>query len=318
MKKEKIGLIGLGAMGRGVAVNLLAKNFEVIGFDIRPEMEDWMNQQGGSFTRELPSLANECQKIVCFVVNDSQTEEVLFGVNGLAKNLEPGSVFIACSTLPPAYVYALGPRLASLGVDLVDSPVTGGAAGAAKGSLTVISAGKTDVYKKIKPVLAAFGSKLFFVGERHGAGSQLKVINQLLCGVHLAVAGEAIALANRQGLPLDVTLQVLCSGAAFSWMLNDRGLRMTDEKFSDVTSTVDIFVKDLGLVLDTAKDSKFSASLASAAFNAFLDVSGRGMGAWDDSAVICHYNRHPYTGSLSMDAEKGPSNECDVSDTQRH
>ena len=93
-----------------------------------------------------------------------------------------------------------------------------------------------------------------------------------------------------------MTHQVLCSGSAFSWMLNDRGPRMTSDKFSDVTSAVDIFVKDLGLVLDTAKGAKFSAPLASAAFNALIDVSGRGMGAWDDSAVICHYNRHPSTG----------------------
>lgn len=309
MNSEKIGLIGLGAMGRGVAVNLLAKNFEVIGFDIRSEMEDWMSQQGGSFTKELTDLAKQCQTIVCFVVNDTQTEEVLFGANGLAKNLKPGSVFIACSTLPPAYVHDLGRRLAALGIELIDSPVTGGAAGAAKGALTIISAGKTDIYEKIKPVLAAFGSKLFFVGERHGAGSQLKVINQLLCGVHLAAAGEALALAERQGLPLDITHQVLCSGSAFSWMLNDRGPRMTNEKFSNVTSAVDIFVKDLGLVLDTAKDSKFSASLASAAFNALIDVSGRGMGAWDDSAVICHYNRHPFKGPLSFEPEKGASHD---------
>lgn len=309
MKKEKIGLIGLGAMGRGVAVNLLAKNFEVIGFDIRSEMEDWMGQQGGTFAKELKELANQCQTIICFVINDSQTEEVLFGTNGIAKNLKPGSVFIACSTLPPAYVNDLGRRLAELGVELIDSPVTGGAAGAANGSLTIISAGKTDSYEKIKPVLAAFGSKLFFVSERHGAGSQLKVINQLLCGVHLAAAGEALALAERQGLPLDITHQVLCSGSAFSWMLNDRGPRMTNEKFSDVTSAVDIFVKDLGLVLDTAKDSKFSASLASTAFNALIDVSGRGMGTWDDSAVICHYNRRPYIGPLSIDREKGASHD---------
>jgi L-threonate 2-dehydrogenase len=305
MNTQKIGLIGLGAMGRGVAANLLAKNFEVIGYDVRPEMEDWMNQQGGSFVKELKDLAKQCQTVICFVVNDSQTEEVLFGKNGLANSLKPGNVFIACSTLPPAYVNALGKRLAEQGVELIDSPVTGGAAGAAKGSLTIISAGKNKVYEQIKPVLEAFGSKLFFVGERHGSGSQLKVINQLLCGVHLAAAGEALALADRQGLPLDVTQQVLCSGSAFSWMLNDRGPRMSGEKFSDVTSAVDIFVKDLGLVLDTAKGAKFSAPLASAAFNALLDVSGRGMGTWDDSAVICHYNRLPSTSPISSHPEKG-------------
>jgi len=299
MKAKKIGLIGLGAMGRGVAVNLLTKNFDVVGYDVRPEMRDWMKQQGGAFASNLTEIGKQCQTIICFVVNDAQTEEVLFGKQGLVNSVTPGTVFIACSTMSPAYVNNLGSRLLAKNIELIDSPVTGGAAGAARGSLTIISAGKKTVYDQIKPVLEAFGSKLFFVGERHGSGSQLKVINQLLCGVHLAAAGEALALAGRQGLPLDVTYQVLCSGAAFSWMLGDRGPRMTGEQFADVTSAVDIFVKDLGLVLQSAKEAKFSAPLASAAFNAMIDVSGRGMGSWDDSAVICHYSKDPYLGPIT-------------------
>lgn len=294
-------------MGRGVAVNLLAKKFEVVGYDVRSEMQDWMNQQGGSFAKGLKDVGKQCDTVICFVVNDAQTEAVLYGENGLVESLRPGSVFIACSTLSPAYVNSLGVRLSAQGVELIDSPVTGGAAGAAKGTLTIISAGKKQIYDRIKLILEAFGSTLFFVGERLGSGAQLKVINQLLCGVHLAAAGEALALAERQGLPREVTRQVLCSGAAFSWMLNDRGPRMTEDSFSDVTSAVEIFVKDLGLVLDSAKDAKFSAPLASAAFNAFVDVSGRGMGAWDDSAVICHYNRNPYTGPIALQHKESRS-----------
>lgn len=298
MSKQRIGLIGIGAMGRGVAANLLSKGFDVTGFDVRPEAGEWLRGQGGHVAADLPSLAGECRIIISFVVNDAQTEDVLFGDKGLVGSMQPGTVFVACSTMPVDYVSHLGDRLATLDIHLLDAPVTGGAAGAAKGSLTIMAAGKKTVFDKVRPVLQTFGGRIFFVGNKPGAGAQLKVLNQHLCGVHLAAAGEALALAQRQGLPLDVALEVLTSGSAFSWMLGDRGPRMASEDFGQVTSAVSIFVKDLGLVLDTARQAGFAAPLASAAFNAFVSVSGQGMGAWDDSAVMCFYNRHPSSSEL--------------------
>lgn len=295
---DAVGLVGLGAMGRGVATNLIAKGHRVVGFDIRPEMRDWLTQRGGTFAANLGEIAKQCRIVVSFVVNDTQTEEVLFGERGLAGSLRSGSIFIACSTMPPSYVRVLEERLAACSITLIDAPVTGGAAGAAKGTLTVIAAGNKAAFERTRPVLSAFGGRIYHLGEKAGAGSQLKVINQLLCGVHLAAAGEALALARRQGLPLDETLEVLRSGAASSWMLGDRGPRMAGQAFGDITSAIDIFVKDLGLVLDAASDSRFSAPLASAAYNAFLAVSGRGMGGWDDSAVMCNYATTPFEGEL--------------------
>jgi len=161
-----------------------------------------------------------------------------------------------------------------------------------------MAAGERAVFDAVHPVLQTFGGRIFFVGDKPGAGAQLKVLNQHLCGVHLAAAGEALALAQRQGLPLDIALEVLSSGSAFSWMLGDRGPRMATEDFGQVTSAVDIFVKDLGLVLATARQAGFAAPLASAAFNAFVSVSGQGMGTWDDSAVMCFYDRQPGTAEL--------------------
>ena len=291
---QAVGLIGLGAMGRGVAANLIEKGFSVVGFDVRPEMRDWLNERGGSFASDLADVARRCRVIVSFVVNDKQTEEVLYGPGGIAALLAADSVFVACSTMPPAYVRTLETRLASRSVRLIDAPVTGGAAGAAKGTLTIMAAGDKGAFDRVRPVLAAFGARIYHVGDSAGAGAQLKVINQLLCGVHLAAAGEALALARRQGLPLDVTLEVLCSGSASSWMLGDRGPRMANEAFGNVTSAVDIFVKDLGLVLDAAREARFSAPLASAAYNAFVGVSGSGMGQWDDSAVMCNFLATPF------------------------
>lgn len=298
MSKPRVGLVGIGAMGRGVARNLLDKGFELTGFDVRPEASEWLLTQGGSVAADLPELGKQCSTIISFVVNDVQTEAVLFAEHGLVGAMSPGSVFVACSTMPVDYVSRLGERLAAHGIALLDAPVTGGAAGAAKGSLTIMAAGERAVFEAVQPVLQTFGGRIFFVGDKPGAGAQLKVLNQHLCGVHLAAAGEALALAQRQGLPLDIALEVLSSGSAFSWMLGDRGPRMATEDFGQVTSAVDIFVKDLGLVLASARQAGFAAPLASAAFNAFVSVSGQGMGAWDDSAVMCFYDRQP--GGLEL------------------
>ncbi len=287
-----IGLVGLGAMGRGIAVNLLAKGYSVLASDVRLEMQSWIEAQGGRFTDRLAEIGRSCEVVISFVVNDAQTEAITFGAGGLSQSMVRDSVLVACSTMPPSYVQALAPRLAAQGIHLLDAPVTGGAAGAAKGTLTVMAAGSKPVFERVRPVLETFSARLFHLSESAGAGAQLKVINQLLCGVHLAAAGEALALARRQALPLDLTLEILRSGAASSWMLGDRGPRMVAESWDDVTSAVDIFVKDTALVLAAAQEAGFDAGLARAAHQAFKEVSARGLGTWDDSAVMLHYTPH--------------------------
>ena len=284
-----VGLIGLGAMGRGAAANLLKAGCELVGHDVRPEAASAVTTHGGRFATTLAELAAQATIIVSFVVDSAQTESVLYGADGLVRHARPGTVFIACSTMAPAYVEGLGRRLKADGITLIDAPVTGGAVGAAQGTLTIMAAGERDAFARVKPVLETFGKRVYHLGDRPGAGAQMKVINQLLCGVHLTAAGEALALAKRQGLPLDMTLEILSSGAAASWMLADRGPRMVRGTHDDVTSAVDIFVKDLSLVLDATRESRFAAGLAHAAYLAFLDTTARGLGKLDDSAVIMHY-----------------------------
>jgi 3-hydroxyisobutyrate dehydrogenase len=286
--KTKVGFIGLGAMGRGAAANLLAKGYDVVGCDVRPEALDWLRVQGGTPAGSLTEMASQVHTVVCFVVDSRQTEAVLFGDGGLVGRLPAGAVFIACSTMDPGYVRELGRRLALHSIALVDAPVTGGAVGAERGTLTIMGSGTRDAFEAARPVLQAFGAHVHYLGPA-GSGAQMKVLNQLLCGVHLAAAGEALALAKRQGLPLDVTLEILCSGAASSWMLADRGPRMIAGQFDSITSAVDIFVKDMSLVLDATREARFPAALAHAAYLAFLGTTARGLGAHDDSAVTTHY-----------------------------
>lgn len=287
-RQGTVGLVGLGAMGRGVARNLLAKGYDVVGYDLRAEALDTLREQGGTPAQSLAALAGQVRTVVSFVVNAEQTEAILFGSGGLAGSLPPGAIFIACSTMDPAYVRELAPRLARHAIALLDAPVTGGAVGAAAGTLTIMGAGERQAFEQARPVLQAFGARVYHLGPA-GAGAQMKVLNQLLCGVHLAAAGEALALARKQGLPLDLTLEILTSGAAGSWMLADRGPRMAAQRFDDVTSAVDIFVKDMSLVLDATRAARFPAGLAHAAYLAFLETSARGLGALDDAAVTTHY-----------------------------
>jgi len=288
-----VGLVGLGVMGRGVALNIIKSGFKLLGRDVNPESLIWLTSNGGHIAQTPISMTNECDVIVSFVVNDMQTEEVLFGEHGLAATMKPDSVFIACSTMPPKYVKDLSQRLAKLKIHLVDAPVSGGKNGALNGSLTVMMAGDPAICERVKPVLSSFGGNIFSLGSEAGKGSQMKVINQLLCGVHIAAAAEALAMAKRNGLPLETSLEILKSGAASSWMLADRGPRMVTESFDDVASAVDIFVKDLGLVLDSARQSTFPASMAHAAFLQFIEASSHGHGRQDDSAVIRNYTDKP-------------------------
>ena len=287
--KHAIGLVGLGVMGRGVAQNLIKHGYQVVGRDVSSEALKWLESIGGVASRQAADLTSVCDVVISFVVNDVQTEALLFGDDGLAQSMRPGTVFIACSTMAPKFLKELTQRLAKLEVHLLDAPVTGGQAGARNGTMTIMAAGATEIFERVQPVLKSIGGKIFFLGTEPGMGAQMKVVNQLLCGVHIAAAAEALAMAKKHGLPLDTTLEILKSGAASSWMLGDRGPRMVADSFDDVQSAVDIFVKDLGLVLDSAKQASFAAPMAHTAFLQFLESSGHGLGKLDDSAVIRNY-----------------------------
>jgi len=280
-----IGVIGLGAMGKGMAGSLRRAGYDVYVADVRKEAADEFVKDGGTACTSPADVAQHCEILLSVVVNAAQTEEVLFGQNGAAAAMKKGSVFVMCSTVDPNWSIALEKRLNDMGILYLDSPISGGAAKAASGQMTIMSAGSPEAYAKVGKALDAMAANVYRLGNAAGAGSKVKIINQLLAGVHIAAAAEAMALGLREGVDAASLYEVITNSAGNSWMFENRMAHVLAADYTPL-SAVDIFVKDLGLVLDTARASKFPLPLSSTAHQMFMQASTAGFGREDDSAVI--------------------------------
>jgi 3-hydroxyisobutyrate dehydrogenase len=272
-------------MGLGIARSLLRAGFRTHVCDVRPEVLQQFESEGGVACADPAALGAVCEVIITVVVNADQTDSVLFGDNGAASTLRPGSVVLASATVLPVYAERLGQRLAERGILLIDAPLSGGAAKAAKGAMTMMTSGPAEAYAKCEDVLAAIADKVYRLGNRHGQGSTVKIINQLLAGVHIAAAAEAIALGLREGVDPNSLYEVITNSAGNSWMFENRVPHILANDYTPL-SAVDIFVKELGLVLDTARATKFPLPLSATAHQMFMAASTAGYGREDDSAVI--------------------------------
>ena len=284
-----VGVIGLGAMGMGMAQSLRRAGHVVNVFDVRAEVAQKFAAEGGVVCASLEAIAAVSDILVSVVVNAAQTESVLFGdgtpQSGCANHLKAGSVFVMCSTVEPAFSVGLEKKLNDLGLLYIDAPISGGAAKAASGQMTMMTAGTPAAYAKAETFLNAMAAKVYKLGDSAGAGSKVKIINQLLAGVHIAAAAEAMALGLREGVDPEALYEVITHSAGNSWMFENRMAHVLAADYTPL-SAVDIFVKDLGLVLDMARASKFPLPLSSTAHQMFMQASTAGFAKEDDSAVI--------------------------------
>ena len=280
-----VGLVGLGAMGRGMAASLRRGGHHVHVFDVRAEAAREFAAHGGVACSSPAAVARACEVLISVVVNAEQTEQVLFGEGGAAAAMRTGSVFVMCSTVAPAWSAALEGRLEALGLLYLDSPISGGAARAASGEITMMTSGRREAYSKCEAILDSMAAKVFRLGDRAGPGSTVKIVNQLLAGVHIAAAAEAMALGIRAGADPAAVYEVITHSAGNSWMFENRMPHVLSGDYT-AFSAVDIFVKDLGIVLDTARASRFPLPLASTAHQMFMQASSAGHGREDDAAVI--------------------------------
>lgn len=296
-----IAFVGLGSMGSSMAANLVRSGFAVTGYDKAPEALGALESVGGRVAQSAAAAAANAEVLILMVVNATQAEHVLFD-EGALDSLPASGIVILMATCAPGRVQALAARVKATGRRFVDAPVSGGVAGARAASLSIMAAVDAATLDQVRPALGAMGGKIFHVGTEPGQGAAVKAVNQLLCGVHLAAAAEALALARKAGIEPAVALEILGGSAASSWMLKDRGPRMM-ESDPVVTSAVDIFVKDLDIVLEAGREAKAALPLAAAAHQMFLAASGRGDGAVDDSQVIRSYTLLN-SGSDKVDGEE--------------
>ncbi len=283
-----VGLIGLGAMGSGMAGSLRRAGCALHVCDVREGVAAAFAKAGGTAAATPAALAAACDVVISVVVNAAQTEAVLFGSDGMggaAAAMRPGSVFVMCSTVDPNVSIAFERRLEAIGLHYVDAPISGGAARAASAEMTVMGAARPAAWAIAAPFLQAMAAKVYRLGDCAGNGSKVKIINQLLAGVHIAAAAEAMALGLREGVDPAALYEVITHSAGNSWMFENRMAHVLAGDYTPL-SAVDIFVKDLGLVLDTARASKFPLPLASTAHQMFMQASSAGFATEDDAAVI--------------------------------
>jgi len=287
-KARCLGVIGLGTMGYGAAISAQRRGFSSLGLDISPANIKRFTDTGGKVASDIASLAAECDAFLILVVNAAQTEAVLFGENGLVTHAKPGSVIIAAATVDPSLPPVWEKQLNERGLHFIDGPVSGGAVKAEAGEMTVMASGKPEAFSVAHDVLEAYAGKVYRLGDQAGPGSTVKMVNQHLAGVHIAAACEAMALGIKAGADPHQLYEVICNSAGMSWMFQNRVPHILAGDYTPL-SAVNIFVKDLGIVLDAAQKLTMALPLASSAHQLYLGASGAGFGQQDDSAVIKLY-----------------------------
>ncbi|NYE18400.1 NAD(P)-dependent oxidoreductase [Microbacterium immunditiarum] len=288
MTALRVGWVGLGAMGGPMARVAVAAGFEVTAFDVDANAVAALAEAGCRIADSPEEAARKADVLVLMVATPAQAEAVLFGEGGAASALRPGAIVLVMATVGDIAVRSWAERLADAGVAVVDAPVSGGVARAAAGELLIMAAGTGADLARVSPLLDALAASAPIVGSASGDGQRMKLVNQLLCGVHIVAAAEALSFAEALGLDQRAAWEVVRSGAAGSFMLDDRGRRMLDED-PPVRSAVDIFVKDMGLVVEAAEAAGHEPSLARAARAVYEAAHDRGLGRSDDSAVIQTY-----------------------------
>ncbi|MFC9425638.1 NAD(P)-dependent oxidoreductase [Streptomyces sp. NPDC056987] len=281
----KVAFVGAGAMGLPMA-RLVLRRHPVTVFDPDSARTAQLAAEGARAVGSAARAARGAEAVVVMVATPAQLERALFGDDGVHAGIAAGATVILMSSVGIDCVAEAGRRLEALGVRVVDAPVTGGAVRAATGELTVLAGADPGVLDRVRPVLDLVASRIAHCGDRVGDGQAVKLVNQLLCSVHLAAAGEALQFARTLGLDPAQVLATIESGAASSFMLSDRGPRMLDTGTPPVLSAIDIFVKDSSLVLAAAREAGAVTPLTEQAAALFSRARRQGLGRNDDSSVI--------------------------------
>lgn len=284
MTKEKVGVIGVGAMGSAMAANLVAAGFHVIGFDVRRERLDLLTRSGGEAADSAADVARRTDAVILSLPSEQALAQAVNGEAGIVEGASRDLVCIETSTLPIAAKGSARDSLAAVGAVLLDCPISGTGDQARVRDIVVYASGPLDEVERCRPVFDAFARAAFRVGD-FGSGSQMKFISNLLVSIHTLAAAEALTLAARCGLDLELAHRLLTSGAGTSRMLEVRGPRMVSGRHSDASATIDVLSKDVEIILDFAGGVDCPTPLLSVTSSYFAAARGQGHGGSDPSVL---------------------------------
>ena len=285
MDKYRVGIVGVGNMGGGMARNLLARGWPVSVCDIDQAKVESL-ETIGALGQATPSQAatDSIVAIVC-VVDAKQTREVLFGEHGIAAVLKPGGTVMLCPTLAPEDVEGFAQTLQPLAVRVIDAPMSGGPARAAEGTMSLMVACRKEVFAQHNALLSALSNKLFHVSQKVGDGARTKLVNNLLAGINLVGAAEAMAMAKKMGLDLKQTLDVIEQSSGQSWVGIDRMRRAIEGDYAP-RAHMTLLEKDTRLAVAAAKSARFEGPLGAKASQVFAAASVGGLSGEDDAALF--------------------------------
>ncbi|MCK0168748.1 NAD(P)-dependent oxidoreductase [Jannaschia sp. S6380] len=271
----KLGVWGLGSMGSGMAQSLIRTGHSVAGFDPR----------GVTLDGAADLVPSEMEAAIVVVLNAAQTEAVLAEI---LPQLTQGAVVVACATVPPDFARAMADDCAARGVHYLDAPISGGAARAAAGDLSIMASGSAAAFAAARPALDAMARTVFEMGDAVGAGSAMKAVHQVLAGTHIATMAEAMVFGMTQGIDPERFLEVIPQCGGTSWMLENRGPHVRDGDYTP-RSAVDIWIKDLGIAADIAAPAGIDLPMMQAALDGFRRAVEMGLGGEDDAAIAKVY-----------------------------
>ena len=287
---KKVCVIGLGSMGFGIASSLIKNGHEVYGLDKDKNHTDRLQKAGGKNV-ELSKMCKIVDVVVIVVLNSIQTEQILFGKNGIVEQLNKETLIIVCTTVSPQFAREMAERCNQYNIHYLDAPMSGGSIKSENGQLSYMVSGSKLALQKAQLILEATAEKVFQLGEEPGKGSAMKSVNQMLAGIHISAMAEALTFGITQGIEPEKFLEVISKCAGTSWMLENRAPHIIDNDYTP-KSSINIWPKDLGIVLDIAKNSNFSAPLTAIAMQQFVAAAGSGLADEDDAAVAKVYAKN--------------------------
>jgi len=283
--KEKVGFIGLGTMGKPMALNLLKAGYELTVYDLNPNPLKELNEKGAAMGQSNSDVASRSDIVITMLPKPDDVEEVILRINGLIEGLKSNSIVIDMSTIDPSVSRRIATALSAKNIKMLDAPVSGGETGAIAGTLTIMVGGDEEVFKNSLPLLEAMGKNLYYCGA-NGNGQIVKLINNLLAGIHRVASAEALSLGVKAGVDFKVLFEVINSSSGQSRSMQTYAAAKAFKGDFEPGFAVELMHKDLGLALNLAKEEKVPLMLGALSHQIFSNLMALGLERRDTSIIF--------------------------------